>query len=135
MQILQKQAEIDPDFEEFAISLVRQRKMLNHKHFRLLAQFYDPNEDPALCKLALDELKKPKKTILDAQEVFVNYSSKGTIDLIEKATKLIDDITIAAMKKTKFQDEIPKAGKKLMTSIQNMIATHKQLTLAGGSAI
>jgi len=133
--ILQQYAENNPDFEEFVISIIHQRKLFNHKQVRLLAEFFDPNNDDDLCKLAIDELNKPKKTILDAYELYVNYSSKGTIDYIKKATKLIDHITIAAMKKTQFKDDIPKAAKKLMKSIQNLLDTHKHLSQKGVSAI
>jgi len=131
---LQVQAQLNPGFRDEVLELVHSGKISEHKQIRKLAEFYDPKIDVGLRKKALDELEKPSGNMQKAYEIFVDYSDKGSLALIEKARKLIEDIRVSSLQKTSVQNEIPDAIDLLISSAQDVKKTLANLIVPVGAA-
>ena len=131
---LQVQAQSNPGFKDEVMELVHSGRISEHKQIRKLAEFYDPKIDVGLRKKALDELEKPSGNMQKAYEIFVDYSDKGSLALIEKARKLIEDIRVSSLQKTSVQNEIPDAIDLLISSAQDVKKTLANLIVPVGSA-
>ena len=131
---LQEQDRNDPGFRDYVMGLVHTGKITDNKKIRKLAEFYEPGVEPFLKKKALDTLNKNGGNILKAHEVFVNYSEKGSLQLIEKARKLLDDITVSALQKTSAQSEIPNAIEQLIKSAKDVRKTLEGFSAKGAVA-
>ena len=66
--------------------------------------------------------------------LFRSYSDKGSLALICKARKLIDDIRISSLQKTSVQSEIPDAIDLLIASAQDVKKTLAGLVGQSGAA-
>ena len=132
--ILQEQERLDPGFRDYVMELVHTGKITDNKKIRLLAEFYEPGVEASLKKRALDTLNKTNGNILKAHEIFVDYSDKGSLLLIEKATKLMQDISISALQNTSAQSEIPNAIDKLIKSAKDVKRTFAGFA-AGGAVV
>tara|TARA_Y100000996_G_scaffold316201_1_gene252389 strand:- start:1000 stop:2058 length:1059 start_codon:yes stop_codon:yes gene_type:complete len=131
---LQEQDRTDPGFRDYVMELVHTGKITDNKKIRKLAEFYEPGVEASLKKRALDTLNKNGGNILKAHEVFVNYSEKGSLLLIEKARKLMEDITVSALQKTSAQSEIPNAIEQLIKSAKDVRKTLEGFSTKGAVA-
>ena len=113
------------------MDLVHTGKITDNKKIRKLAAFYEPGVEPSLKKRALDTLNKNGGNIIKAHEVFVDYSEKGSLQLIEKARKMLDDITVSALQKTSAQSEIPNAIEQLIKSAKDVKKTLEGFAVKG----
>ena len=96
---------------------------------RVLGDFYGPGSTQEALKKTLDELNKPGGHISKAQEAFVNFSPKGSLDLVEKANSVLGAITTAALQKSTVKHLLPKALDDLIVTANNL-----KRTLSGGVA-
>lgn len=134
--ILVKQAQSDPGFMDWLMDLIHEGKLVEHKDIRKLADLFDPNEDGRCQKLALNELNKPTGKFRKAYEMFVDYSPKGSVDVIEKAAKLVDAIPIGTYKNLLDVTLLKPALDKLTKSLNNARKLMNSATAtAGASAI
>ena len=130
---LQTQAQNDPNFRDYVMELVHDDKIHEHKQMRKLAEFYDEDLPKELRVKAIKALEKDGMKI--AYEIFVNYSDRGSLALIQKAQDLIEDIQVSALRKTTFQKDIPDAIDDLIKSAKDVKKTLAGLTAAGAMAI
>ena len=132
-KLLQDEAQNDPNFKDFVMDLVHNDKITEHMQMRKLAEFYDTKNIKELRDKAIKELNK--NGIQSAYEVFVNYSDKGSLELIKKAQKLIEDIKVSALQKTTYQADIPSAIEELIKSARDVKKTLAGLTATGAAAV
>ena len=130
---LQTQAQNDPNFRDYVMELVHDDKIHEHKQIRKLAEFYDVDLPKELRVKAIKALEKDG--MLVAYEIFVNYSDRGSLALIQKAQDLIEDIQVSALRKTTFQKDIPDAIDDLIKSAKDVKKTLAGLTAAGAMTI
>ena len=134
--ILLKQAQSDPGFEDYLMDLIHEGKLSEHKDIRKLADLFDPNEDATCRKLALQELNKPNGKFKKAYQMFVDSSPKGSVEVFEKAAKLVDAITIGQYKNLLDRALLKPAIDKLAKSLNNARKLMNSATAtAGASAI
>lgn len=130
-----EQEQSDPGFRDYVMEIVHAGKITDNKKMRKFAKFFESGVDPTLRKRALDTLHRNGGNIDKAYEVFVDYSEQGSLDLIDKARKLIEDITVSALEKTTFRAELPNAIDQLIKSAKDVKKTLAGISTIGATAI
>jgi hypothetical protein len=134
--ILVKQAQSDPGFMDWLMDLIHEGKLVEHKDIRKLAVLFDPNEDATCQKLALDELNRPNGKLRKAYQLFVDSSPKGSVEVFENASRLVDAITIGQYKNLRDTALLKPAMDKLTKSLSNARKLMNSVVgTAGASAI
>ena len=119
-KLLQTQADNDPGFIDWIMQLVADKVITEHKQMRVLGDFYGPGSTQEALKKTLEELNKPGGHISKAKEAFVNFSPKGSLDLVEKANSVLGGITTAALQNSTVKHLLPKALDDLIVTAKNL---------------
>ena len=111
------------------MDLVAQGKITEHKQMRALGDIYGPDSTPDARAKALQVLHQKGGNVLKAKEAWINYSTVGTVDLIEKATSVLNGVKVQALEKSTVKPLIPKALDNLISAAQNLKKTLAAITV------
>ena len=115
---LRKCKDDDPKFIVWLMELIHENKITDHRQVRNLREILEA--DPQIRNRALKVLDSKNGRFVEAYEIYQLYCGKGFWNIIKRAVKMTDTVSLEQLKITAHDSEKRELLKKLSESIKNM---------------
>ena len=115
---LRKCKDDDPKFIVWLMELIHENKITDHRQVRNLREILEA--DPQIRNRALKVLDSKNGRFVEAYEIYQLYCGKGFWNVIKRAVKMTDTVSLEQLKIAAHDSEKRELLKKLSVSIKNM---------------